>query len=83
MAASTDELTHGEAAKLLRWWLDAGVDVAIAEEPRNWLKAVGSSRGAIMKVSVPGSRPAPACRSITVARGASCRTGCPVQGSCC
>jgi DNA polymerase len=32
-------LSRAEAASLLRWWLDAGVDVGIAEEPRNWLKA--------------------------------------------
>jgi DNA polymerase len=25
------------AASLIGWWLDAGVDVAIAEEPRDWL----------------------------------------------
>jgi uracil-DNA glycosylase family 4 len=27
-----------EARSALRWWLDAGVDSAIQEEPRNWLK---------------------------------------------
>jgi uracil-DNA glycosylase family 4 len=27
-----------EARSALAWWLDAGVDVAIQEEPRNWLK---------------------------------------------
>jgi DNA polymerase len=27
-----------EARCALAWWLDAGVDVAIQEEPRNWLK---------------------------------------------
>jgi uracil-DNA glycosylase family 4 len=27
-----------EARKALAWWLDAGVDVAVQEEPRNWLK---------------------------------------------
>jgi uracil-DNA glycosylase family 4 len=42
MSASADELTREEAAKLLRWWLDAGVDTAIAEEPRQWLKAAAS-----------------------------------------
>ena len=25
-----------EAASALRWWLEAGVDVAVQEEPRNW-----------------------------------------------
>lgn len=27
-----------EAASALRWWLDAGVDAAIQEHPRNWLE---------------------------------------------
>lgn len=27
-----------EAASALRWWLEAGVDVAIQEDPRNWLE---------------------------------------------
>ena len=38
MGGETDQLTHGEAARLLGWWMDAGVDVAVAEEPRQWLK---------------------------------------------
>jgi uracil-DNA glycosylase family 4 len=28
-----------EARAALAWWLEAGVDVAVQEEPRNWLKA--------------------------------------------
>ena len=31
------EFTSGELASLLEWWVEAGVDVAVAEEPRNWL----------------------------------------------
>src|SRR5438046_6762750 len=27
-----------EARSALAWWLDAGVDVAVQEEPRDWLK---------------------------------------------
>lgn len=26
------------AAELLEWWMEAGVDVAVSETPRNWLK---------------------------------------------
>jgi DNA polymerase len=37
-SVETAALSRAEAASLLRWWLDAGVDVGIAEEPRNWLK---------------------------------------------
>ena len=29
---------NAEARSALAWWLDAGVDVAIQEEPRDWLK---------------------------------------------
>ena len=32
-------LTNAEAESLLSWWLEAGVDVAVSDEPRNWLKA--------------------------------------------
>lgn len=32
-------LSRTEAASLLGWWLEAGVDVGISEEPRNWLTA--------------------------------------------
>jgi DNA polymerase len=31
------QFTNGELADLLEWWVEAGVDVAVAEEPRNWL----------------------------------------------
>jgi DNA polymerase len=31
-------IVEGEARAALAWWLQAGVDVAIQEEPRNWLK---------------------------------------------
>ena len=32
------EFTTGELADLLEWWVEAGVDVAVDEEPRNWLR---------------------------------------------
>ena len=38
MGGEIDELSRGEAASLLSWWLDAGVDTAISEQPRDWLK---------------------------------------------
>jgi uracil-DNA glycosylase len=31
------DFTGRELAGLLEWWVEAGVDVAVAEEPRNWL----------------------------------------------
>jgi uracil-DNA glycosylase len=33
------ELDSHELADLLEWWVEAGVDVAVAEAPRDWLKA--------------------------------------------
>jgi DNA polymerase len=33
-----DTIGIAEARSALAWWLEAGVDVAVQEEPRNWLK---------------------------------------------
>jgi uracil-DNA glycosylase family 4 len=59
MSASANEYTRDEATTLLRWWLDAGVDTAIAEEPRQWLKAAASrttaAAPAIVKEIAPPS----------------------------
>jgi DNA polymerase len=38
MGGEINELSRDEAASLLGWWLDAGVDAAISEQPRDWLK---------------------------------------------
>jgi len=32
------EYSRGELADLLEWWVEAGVDVAVGEEARNWFK---------------------------------------------
>lgn len=37
---------RAEAASALAWWLDAGVDVAIQEAPRDWLKPSAPVRAA-------------------------------------
>ena len=31
------QFTRAELASVLEWWVEAGVDVAVAEAPRNWL----------------------------------------------
>ena len=41
-----------QAASLLGWWLDAGVDGAVSEEPRNWL--VASPPPGRANAAVPG-----------------------------
>jgi DNA polymerase len=38
MGGDDDRIGTAEAASTLAWWLQAGVDTAIAETPRNWLK---------------------------------------------
>ncbi|MEO6041213.1 MAG: uracil-DNA glycosylase family protein [Croceibacterium sp.] len=35
-------MTREEAQRLLGWWLEAGVDTAISDEPRQWLKSPGT-----------------------------------------
>ncbi len=38
MGGDEASLGFAEARSALAWWLEAGVDVALQEEPRNWLK---------------------------------------------
>ncbi len=38
MGGDQDRIGAAEAASALGWWLEAGVDVAVAESPRNWLE---------------------------------------------
>lgn len=49
MGGDAGRLDQAEAASLIGWWLDAGVDVAVAEAPRNWLRP-----------TAPPTNPAPA-----------------------
>jgi DNA polymerase len=48
MGGSAVAIDRREAASALRWWLEAGVDVAIQENPRNWFER-----------SAPSSAPRP------------------------
>ena len=38
MGGEVESIGFAEARSALAWWLDAGVDVAVQEEPRDWLK---------------------------------------------
>ena len=38
MGGDSDRISAAEAASTLGWWIDAGVDTAVAEAPRNWLE---------------------------------------------
>jgi DNA polymerase len=42
-----------EAHSALRWWLEAGVDIAIAEEPRDWLAPPVKSNRVAQPAPVP------------------------------
>jgi uracil-DNA glycosylase family 4 len=42
-----------EARSALAWWLDAGVDAAIQEQPRNWLKSPAPGRAKPIAAAVP------------------------------
>ena len=49
MGGETDMIGAAEARSVLAWWLDAGVDIAIQEAPRDWLNP-----------APPPAKPAPA-----------------------
>lgn len=44
VGGDTDTIGAAEARSALGWWLDAGVDVAVQEEPRDWLKPAPQRR---------------------------------------
>ena len=44
-----------EAASLLDWWLAAGVDIAVAETPRDWLRARTVASVKIAAIEAPAS----------------------------
>ena len=56
MGGEHDRLTAAEAASVLGWWIEAGVDVAIQESPRAWL---GASVAAPVPDAAPESKSAP------------------------
>jgi uracil-DNA glycosylase family 4 len=39
MERGSDPLSPADAASVLQWWSDAGVDTLVGEEPRDWLRA--------------------------------------------
>ena len=43
MGGEHDRLTAAEAASVIGWWIEAGVDVAIQEKPRAWLGAAAAA----------------------------------------
>ena len=41
MGGDLDSITIAEARSALAWWLEAGVDLAVQEDARDWLKPAG------------------------------------------
>jgi DNA polymerase len=44
---------YAEARSALRWWLDVGFDVAIQEQPRNWLKPAEPKKAVAAEAAQP------------------------------
>ena len=58
MGGEAESIGAAEARSALAWWLEAGVDVAVQEEPRDWLKpaapeTAGEAHGAPPNVAPP------------------------------
>lgn len=64
MERADHELSPAAAASALAWWIEAGVDVAVGEEPRDWLRPRQSDAAAPLAgaegAAAPASAPAPA-----------------------
>src|SRR5256885_64737 len=46
-------MSRGEARSAFGWWLEAGVDVAVQEAPRDWLKPTAPKRGPVAEPAPP------------------------------
>jgi len=56
MGGEHDRLTAAEAASVLSWWIEAGVDVAVQDAPRTWFGA-GTSAPALDAITAEVSEP--------------------------
>jgi uracil-DNA glycosylase family 4 len=52
------EIDRGVAGSLIGWWLEAGVDGAVGETPRDWLGRQKSQPAAIPAALAPAEKPA-------------------------
>ncbi|MFL6731502.1 MAG: uracil-DNA glycosylase [Sphingomicrobium sp.] len=58
MGGEANSIGIAEARSALAWWLQAGVDVALQEEPRDWLKvAAPKARPAVAEPPPPNIAP--------------------------
>lgn len=60
MGGDRNAISVAEARNMLAWWIEAGVDVPVQEEPRNWLKAPApASEGAAAPAQAVAAAPDP------------------------
>ena len=55
MGGEAETIGFAEARSALAWWLEAGVDLAVQEQPRDWLKPV--KRAPAARVAEPAPTP--------------------------
>jgi DNA polymerase len=60
MERGSQPITPADAASILQWWADAGVDTLIDEEPRNWLRPQPKAAPAGIAPAPATARAAPA-----------------------
>ena len=58
MQATAEARGRAAAEKLIQWWLEAGVDGAVGEAPRDWLRRHEAATPAAPAVAAPGEKPA-------------------------
>ena len=63
MGGDLQSIGVAEARSALAWWLDAGVDIAIQEEPRDWLKPSPPRRA-----TTPAPEPGPASNVVELSQ---------------
>jgi DNA polymerase len=51
-------IDRAAAEKLIQWWLEAGVDGAVGEAPRDWLRRHDAATPVAPAVAEPGEKPA-------------------------
>lgn len=57
MERGSEPLSPAVAASALQWWADAGVDVMIDEEPRDWLRPKSRPESAAIAEAIPQAAP--------------------------
>ncbi len=58
MGGDSNHFSTAEAASALGWWLEAGVDAAVQEAPRDWLKPTPAPVAAVAEAIAPPVRDA-------------------------